>query len=107
MINVNELTCPSCNGQLKYYDRVKRFIKTKGGKSEELYLRRLQCIQCGMLHRELPDNVAPYKQYDLDIIRGVLEGFITSEVLGFEDYPSEMTMFRWRTQKTQALLWKL
>ena len=27
---------------------------------------------------------------------GVLEGLITCETLGFEDYPCEMTMIRWR-----------
>lgn len=103
MINVEEIHCPSCGGLLKYYDRVKRFIKVKGGKTEEIYLRRLRCVNCGVIHRELPDNVAPYKQYDFDIIRGVIEGFITSELLDFEDYPCEITMLRWKRQKSLRL----
>lgn len=36
------------------------------------------------------------KQYEADIIIGVLEGLITCGTLGFEDYPCEMTMIRWR-----------
>lgn len=38
------------------------------------------------MHRELPDFIFPYKQYEAEIIIGVLEGFITCETLGFEDY---------------------
>ena len=32
------------------------------------------------------------------MIRGVLEGLITSDTLGFEDYPCEATMANWRSQ---------
>ena len=31
-----------------------------------------------------------------NIIIGVIEGLITCETFGFEDYPCEMTMIRWR-----------
>lgn len=56
---------------------------------------RLRCCNCHAVHRELPDFIFPYKQYEADIIIGVLEGLITCETLGFEDYPCEMTMIRW------------
>ena len=36
----------------------------------------------------------------------VLEGLITCETIGFEDYPCEMTMLRWLSQKAQLLLWR-
>ncbi|MEQ2698093.1 DUF6431 domain-containing protein, partial [Hungatella hathewayi] len=56
-------------------------------------------------HRELPDYIFPYKQYEAEVIRGVLEGFITCETYGYEDYPCEMTMVRWRnSQELQLLL---
>ena len=42
----------------------------------------------------------------LEVIIGVLEGLITCETLGFEDFPCEMTMFRWLSQKAQLLLWR-
>lgn len=96
MIGSNESICPKCGGQLKYYDHVKRIARTKYGKKNRIDIRRFRCQQCGSIHRELPNNIFPYKQYEADIIVGVLEGFITCETLGFEDYPCEMTMFRWR-----------
>lgn len=37
----------------------------------------------------------PYKQYEAELISGVLEGLITVETLDFEDYPCESTMKRW------------
>lgn len=49
------------------------------------------------IHRFLPECVHPYKQYDAEIIDGVIEGLIDSDTLGFEDYPCEMTMKRWRS----------
>lgn len=48
----------------------------------------------------------PYKQYEAEVIIGVLEGLITCETLGFEDYPCEMTMSRWIAQEQQLLLWR-
>ena len=105
MITNDELTCPECGGALKYYDKVKRIIRTKNRTSKYIKIRRLKCTKCGSIHRELPDDIIPYKHYEAEIIRGVLEGLITSDTLGFEDYPCEMTMIRWKMQKVQLLLW--
>jgi rubredoxin len=105
MTRNDELTCPECGGDLKYYDKVKRIIRTKNGMSKYIEIRRLKCTKCGMIHRELSEDIFPYKQYEAEIIRGVLEDLITSDTLGFEDYPCEMTMIRWRAQKVQLLLW--
>ena len=96
MISNNESICPKCGGQLKYYDSVKRVVRTKRGRKNKVDIRRFRCSNCGSMHRELPDFIFPYKQYEADIIIGVLEGLITCETLGFEDYPCEMTMIRWR-----------
>lgn len=104
MISYDESTCPDCGGQLRYYDRVPRIVRTKMRKTKWIKIRRFYCTQCGRLHRELPGYILPYKQYEAEIIRGVLEGFITYETLGFEDYPCEMTMIRWISQKSQLLL---
>ena len=56
--------------------------------------------------RELIDCVCPFKQYSLDVIDGVLKGFITPSTYGFEDYPCELTMLRWTKakQKIASLL---
>ena len=68
--------CPRCGGRLKYYDSVPRLVRTKGRQTSRVP------------------------------IFGVLEGLITCETLGFEDYPCEMTMLRWLSQKAQLLLWR-
>lgn len=95
MVYSNVSICPKCGGDLKYYDRVQRIVRTKGRKTWKVPMRRLRCLSCGALHRELPELIFPYKQYEAEVIIGVLEGLITCETLGFEDYPCEMTMMRW------------
>ena len=54
------------------------------------------------------DDIDPYKQYEAEVIIGGLEGFITCETIGFEDYPCEMTMVRWQAQDwtTEVVLTK-
>ena len=103
MISVNESSCPICGGNLKYYDTVRRIVRTRARLMKKAYIRRFSCQQCGHVHRELPDYIFPYKQYEAEVIVGVVEGLITSSTLGFEDYPCEMTMKRWRTRYLQRL----
>ncbi len=95
MVNENTQECPVCGGILKQYDRVKRIVRTRTRKSKWIYIRRLRCTSCGKLHREIPDYIFPYKQYEAELIKGVWEGFITPDTIGYEDYPCEITMFRW------------
>lgn len=107
MVNNNESICPLCRGDLKYYDKVRRIVRTKRRETQWIKIRRLKCVDCGALHRELPDFIFPYKQYEAEVILGVLEGFITPEILGYEDYPCEATMCRWRSaHNLQVLLWR-
>lgn len=103
MVTNNESTCPNCGGNLKYYDKVKRIVRTKRRKTKWVTIRRMKCKVCGGVHREIPDYIFPYKQYEAEIIRGVLDGIITCETLGYEDYPCEMTMIRWGTRKIHLL----
>ena len=103
MVINNVSRCPECGGTLKYYDNVKRIVRGKGGKKQCIKIRRVRCIICRRLHRELPEFMVPYKQYETEIIQGVLEGFITSDTIGFEDYPCEMTMLRWTREKQPPL----
>lgn len=91
-------TCSKCGGDIKYYDKVLRIVRTKNRKARWIKVERFKCLKCGGVHRRLPENIFPYKQYEAEIIRGVLEGFITPETLGYEDYPCEMTMARWKTR---------
>ena len=96
MISDGDTECPRCGGQLRYYDSVLRVLRTKNRVTSWITIRRVQCDICKAVHRELPESIFPYKQYEAEIISGVIEGLITSETLGYEDYPCEMTMIRWK-----------
>lgn len=98
MVTGDKLICPDCGGELKYYDSVPRIVRTKRRITKRIKIRRLRCDECRHLHRELPDDIFPYKQYESEIILGVIEGLITCETIGYEDYPCEMTMIRWITE---------
>lgn len=106
MVIGDKSTCPSCGGQLKHYDTVGRVVRTKGGRMERIKIRRFRCAQCGAFHRQIPNGLLPFKQYEAEVVYGVLEGLITPDTIGFEDYPCEMTMLRWLSQKAQLLLWR-
>lgn len=90
--------CQKCKVELKRYDEVERIIRGKGNKIERISIERYYCPVCRSVHRYLPDALYPHKQYEADIIDGVREGLIDSSTLGYEDYPSEMTMKRWRKE---------
>jgi len=100
MVSVGVIFCPNCNGDLKFYDKKRRIVRTKRRKSKWIKIRRLQCSDCNGVHCELPECLLPYKQYEAEVIFGVLEGFITPDTLGYEDYPCEMTMKRWKNSHT-------
>lgn len=102
----DKLICPKCGGPLKHYDSVRRIVRTKNGRAGHTKVKRVYCSKCGVVRRLLPETLLPFKQYEAEIIFGVLEGFITPDTLGFEDYPCEMTMIRWLSQKSQLLLWR-
>lgn len=98
MVIVGDRNCPYCKGDLKYYDSVKRIVRSKNRTTKHVILRRLKCTRCGKMHREIPKFLHPHKEYEIEVITGVLEGFITPTTLGYEDYPCEMTMKRWVTE---------
>lgn len=96
----NEIICSVCGNTLvKYYDNVTRVVRTTGGKRKMIKIPRFRCEICGHIQRDLPDYIFPYKQYEKEVIEGVLEGYITSDTIGYENYPSETTMKRWRALK--------
>ena len=104
MIKENEEVCPNCGGSFKYYDKVQRIVRTKNRMTSYILLRRLKCMTCYKVYRVATDEIFPYKQYEAELIRGVLEGLITSDTLGYEDYPCEMTMTRWRYSQGKLVL---
>ena len=104
MITEKDNKCPYCGGNLQGYDHAKRMVRDKNGKVTYISLPRYQCKNCGRVHRMIPDEILPHKQYSKEIIFGVREGWITPETLGFEDYPCEMTMKRWSAQNNLSPL---
>lgn len=98
MVEMGARSCPNCGGHLVGYDHVKRIFRTKYGDRKFVNIPRYRCKRCKRLHRAIPSYILPYKQYETEIIQGVIEGLITSDTLGFEDHPCEMTMTRWRAQ---------
>lgn len=101
MVISNVSDCPNCGGYLKYYDSVPRTVRTKGRATRQVKIRRLRCSECKSMHRELPDYILPYKQYEAPVINGVLDGSITPETIECEDYPCEVTMLRWMKSKDE------
>ncbi len=89
--------CKICGSTSKYYDKVSRKIRIENREIRMVVIERYKCPVCKSIHRNLPKNVFPYKQYDARIIIGVLSGEITSDVLTYEDYPCEKTMIRWKS----------
>ena len=104
MVREGEKICPECRNRLSYYDTVRRIVLLKGRRKRRAYIRRLRCEQCRRIHRELPNYIFPYKQYEAEIIRGVIAGFITPETEGYEEYPCEETMRLWIARNSQGLL---
>ncbi len=96
VVSKEEPRCPYCGALLEFRDHVRRHRKLAGGEKEWFLIERRRCpAGCG-LHRLIPDFLAPFKHYDIDIITGVLNGTITPDTLAFEDYPCERTMERWQ-----------
>lgn len=105
MVEMGTKICPDCGGYLLYYDHVRRIVRAKYGDRKFVNISRYRCKRCKRLHRAIPSYILPYKQYETEIIRGVVAGWITCETLGFEDYPCDTTMKEWRkTQDLQRLL---
>lgn len=98
-MNNKSMICPTCSKTLKYYDSVLRIVRTKARETRWIKIQRLRCDQCKTTRRLLPDYIFPYKQYNAEVIRGVIQNLITSDTIGYEDYPCEMTMMRWQKQK--------
>lgn len=61
MVAANQAACPKCAGHLRYFDRVKRVIRTKKRQTGWIQIRRLRCVTCGGLHRELPVELLPMR----------------------------------------------
>lgn len=89
--------CSRCGERTKYYDTVKRFVRSEYGKQRVLYVKRYICKNCRFLHRNLPDFLLPNKHYEKRIVNGFIFGSLTSEMLEYEDYPCTSTIKIWKS----------
>jgi len=99
IINITDVVpCPECEGELKYRDSRERIFRKYGGDTYWILVRRLKCCHCGRLHTELPDCLAPYKHYEIEVIENVVDG--VEEVVDTnsleKEYPCDATRLRWK-----------
>ena len=71
-------------------------MKSYDGDTSFIRIRRLICINCGHIHNELPDILVPNKHYATEIIENVIDNTVTCDDRIVENYPSELTMKRWK-----------
>ena len=60
--------CPVCMEELSYRDSCKRILLQEGHERHVCIIRRMKCMKCGILHRELPDFLVPYKHYTAEVM---------------------------------------
>jgi len=95
MVKSETDVCPKCGGELKYYDYVIRTQKFPEGKFRKILLSRMKCRNCKSVHRVIPDDILPYKQYAKSVVEADAE---------YLDYPSESSVYRWHAKKATPLV---
>ena len=68
-----DIPCPVCNGHLFVHGTCKRKVKNETEQIRILRLRVLECENCGHTHRELPEELIPYKRYGTEAICRICE----------------------------------
>lgn len=81
---------------MKYRSTTKRIVKFPGGEKREILIPVLTC--CGKYRRDIPDYLVRFKHYTKETIEKVVSEDVSEDIL-YEDFPSEVTMKRWRSQE--------
>lgn len=68
-----KIPCPVCGGCLFVHGTCRRKVKDETEQVQELRLRVLECEACGHTHRELPEELVPYKRYSAEAICQIRE----------------------------------
>ena len=79
--------CPFCGKSLKFAHHADRHEKLAGGTMKWYLIEVWKCDGCTVqkMHRALPDFLAPYKHYNVDIITDVIDDVLESgEIDHFE-----------------------
>lgn len=87
--------CGRCGSTDLYYrDTCQRIWLREGGEHRMIGIRRLKCRNCGAYHRELPDFLAPYKHYEMEVISGVLDEVVSADDME-DNCPCDSTVASW------------
>lgn len=108
MVREGMTHCPICGKKIKYYDSVRRIVRTKNSVIQWICINRMICTGCGSVHRQIPWRLIPYKQYDYQTVKGFILGDNSILDLEYEDYPCEMTIKRWLSEysKEDYYVWR-
>lgn len=96
MVNIGDEFCPNCGGKLRFYDVISRGVLDYEREKHYISVRRLVCTNCKRVHREIPEDVIPYRRYYKHVI-------FDGQLSLIDDYPCEMTIKRWRSLYLQTL----
>ena len=70
-----------------------------------LMVQRFQCSFCHIYRRLLPDDLAPHKHYDVDLIAAAIDGEITSETIEYISYlSSEIAQIDARMNELESVI---
>jgi hypothetical protein len=74
--------CPVCGEPLHFHGRCRRFVRTQTWEQRiEMSIRVLYCMSCCRFHRELPDFLAPFKHFSLEMVANIYDGIVKSRLL--------------------------
>ena len=68
-----KVCCPDCGDKMRVRDSKQRVVQDESGEKYIFRLRRFRCDNCQKLHTEIPDCIAPYKQYGKNVIDDNIE----------------------------------
>jgi hypothetical protein len=69
--------CPVCGEPLHFHGRCRRFVRTQTWEQRiEMSIRVLYCMSCCRFHRELPDFLAPFKHFSLEMVSKIYDGIV-------------------------------
>lgn len=70
-------------------------MRTYGGKTSHVLVRRMRCPHCGKLHTVLPSILTRFKHYTTTVIEDVLDEVVNETSPEVQDGPSYLTMRLW------------
>lgn len=69
---LEETACPICGGKLTVRGTCQRKVRSESH-VQTYRLRVMKCSRCGRTHREIPDNIIPYKRTGLNAFCDIAE----------------------------------